>query len=482
MKRRFATTISFLLLLALLALPAGNGIFPAVNAESYSSQGRETRAGDLDGDNVVTSADARIALRASVRLDHLDDTLQKAADVDGDGAVTSADARIILRVSVRLETLPASRGMENVKVGFICLHDENVAYDLNFINGARAACRQMGIPEEHCMIRTNVPEGMECYFTAIELANAGCSVIFADSFGHEDFMIEAAKAYPDVQFCHISGTKAHMEGLRNFHNAYAAVYEGWYLCGVAAGMKLNGMIGNGTIGRQQAKIGFVAPFTYAEVISAYSAFYLGARSVCGSAEMEVAFVGAWYDESAEREAAYGLIANGCALIAQYSDSMGAPTACEAMGVPNIAFNSSNQAACPNTFLLSSRIDWAPCFVSAVTAAAGGEAMAVDWTGTLATGSVVLSPLNGRVAAAGTQERIDDARAQLINGTLHVFDVYTFTKDGRRITSYLADVDTDPGYEGDTEAIIDGVFQESVFRSAPYFDLLIDGVTLLNTAF
>ena len=280
-----------------------------------------------------------------------------------------------------------------IKVGFIMLHDENSTYDLNFINAAKEACATLGIPEENYVIKTNVPEGQECYNTAAELADAGCNIIFADSFGHEDYMIQAAKEFPEVQFCHSTGTKAHTEGLANYHNAFAAIYEGRFLAGIAAGMKLNAMIEAGEFKPEEAKIGYVGAFTYAEVISGYTSFFLGARSVCPTATMEVTFTGSWYDETAEKEGAQKLIQNGCKLISQHADSMGAPTACETAGVPDVSYNGSTQDACPNTYIISSRIDWAPYYEYAITACMNGEAIDADWTGTLATGSVKLTDLN-----------------------------------------------------------------------------------------
>ena len=313
-----------------------------------------------------------------------------------------------------------------IKVGFIMLHDENSTYDLNFINAAKEACATLGIPESNYVIKTNVPEGQECYNTAAELADAGCNIIFADSFGHEDYMIQAAKEFPDVQFCHATGTKAHTEGLANYHNAFAAIYEGRYLAGIAAGMKLNAMIEAGEFKPEEAKIGYVGAFTYAEVISGYTSFFLGARSVCPTATMEVTFTGSWYDETAEKEGAQKLIQNGCKLISQHADSMGAPTACETAGVPDVSYNGSTQDACPNTYIISSRIDWAPYYEYAITACMNGEAIDADWTGTLATGSVKLTDLNTNVAAEGTQEAIDAAIAKLESGELKVFDCATFT--------------------------------------------------------
>ena len=368
----------------------------------------------------------------------------------------------------------------SVKVGFIMLHDENSTYDLNFINGAKEACEALGITDY--IIKTNIGENNDCYDAACELVDAGCDIIFADSFGHEDYMIQAAKENPEVQFCHSTGTKAHTEGLANYHNAFASIYEGRYVAGVTAGMKLNAMIESGEITADQAKIGYVGAFTYAEVVSGYTSFFLGARSVCPSATMEVTFTGSWYDETAEKEGANKLIQNGCKLISQHADSMGAPTACETAGVPNVSYNGSTVAACPNTYLVSSRINWAPYYEFVVNCVKNGEAIPSDWTGTIETGSVVLSDLNEAAVAAGTAEKVEEVKAAIEAGTTKVFDTTTFTVGGETITSYQADVDTDPAYTPDTEVIEDGAFQESVKRSAPYFDLQIDGINLLDTAF
>ena len=366
-----------------------------------------------------------------------------------------------------------------LKVGFIFLHDENSTYDLNFMNAAKEACEALGVES---VFKTNIPEDQSCYEAAAELADAGCNIVFADSFGHEDYIIQAAKEFPKVQFCHSTGTKAHTEGLDNYHNAFASIYEGRYLAGVAAGLKLNEMIDNGDFAAEDAKIGYVGAFTYAEVVSGYTSFFLGARSVCPTATMEVTFTGSWYDETAEKEAANKLIANGCKLVSQHADSMGAPTACETAGVPNVSYNGSTISACPNTFIVSSRIDWAPYYEFVINAVANGETIPADWTGTLATGSVVLTEVNEAAAAAGTADKIAEVKAALEAGTIHVFDTANFTVGGETLTSYMADVDTDANYEADTEVILDGYFHESEMRSAPNFDLRIDGITLLDEAY
>ncbi|MBR1811899.1 MAG: BMP family ABC transporter substrate-binding protein [Clostridia bacterium] len=373
----------------------------------------------------------------------------------------------------------AGVALEDLKVGFIFLHDENSTYDLNFINAAKAAAAQLGLSDDQIILKTNINEDQACYDTAEDLVDQGCNIIFADSFGHEDFLIESAKNHPDVVYAHATGTKAHTEGLDNFHNAFASIYEGRYLAGIAAGLKLNEMIDAGEFTADEAKIGYVGAFTYAEVMSGYTSFFLGVRSVCPTATMEVTFTGSWYDETAEKEGANKLIADGCKLISQHADSMGAPTACETAGVPNVSYNGSTIAACPNTFIVSSRIDWTPYFVYLINSVVNGTEIDKDWTGDLATGSVVLTDINEAVAAPGTAEAIEAAKAKLESGELHVFDTATFTVNGEAIDSYLADVDTDADYTPDTEVITDGYFNESAFRSAPYFDVEIDGITLLD---
>ena len=369
-----------------------------------------------------------------------------------------------------------------VKVGFITLHDENSTYDLNFINAAKAAIKNLGLTDADYILKTNIPEGQECYDTACDLAEQGCNIIFADSFGHEPYMIQAAQEYPNVQFCHSTGTRAHTEGLANYHNAFASIYEGRYLAGIAAGLKLNEMIDAGKFTADEAMVGYVGAFTYAEVVSGYTSFFLGVRSVCPTATMKVTFTGSWYDEALEKEGAQKLIGLGCKLISQHADSLGAPTACENANIPNVSYNGSTQAAAPNTYIISSRIDWAPYYEYAIKAVMDGTTIDADWTGTLATGSVVLTDLNTAVAAEGTAEAIAAATEKLEKGELHVFDTATFTVKGEALTSYMADVDTDADYTPDTEVVHDGYFSESEFRSAPYFDLEIDGIERLDVAF
>lgn len=371
---------------------------------------------------------------------------------------------------------------KDIKVGFIFLHDENSTYDKNFIDAANKVKETLGLSDEQVIFKTNIPESNECYEAAADLADRGCDVVFADSFGHEPFMAQAAQEFPQVQFCHATGTTAHTAGIPNFHNAFASIYEGRYLAGIAAGMKLNEMIDKGEFTAEEAKIGYVGAFTYAEVISGYTSFFLGARSVCPSVTMEVQFTGSWYDETAEKEAANTLINRGCKLISQHADSMGAPTACESAGVPNVSYNGSTLVACPNTFIVSSSVNWVPYFTYMIESVMNGTEIDADWCKGTAEDAVVLSELNDKVIAPGTAEAIGEAKAKMASGELHVFDTATFTVGGQTVTSYLADVDTDANYTPDTEAVSDGYFHESEMRAAPYFDLRIDGITTLNEAF
>ena len=386
-------------------------------------------------------------------------------------------------VPVELESCDAEDiDYSNVKVGLITLHDDSSTYDKNFIDAMYRAFENLGLSEDQLVLYTGIDESEACYNTAKECVNQGCNVVFADSFGHEDYVIQAASEYPDVKFCHATGTKAHTVGLDNFSNAFASIYEGRYAVGIAAGMKLNEMIANGEITEDEAVMGYVGAYTYAEVMSGYTSFYLGAKSVCPSVTMKVSFTGSWYDPDKEQAAAESLISQGCVLISQHADSMGAPQACEAAGVPNISYNVSTQDVGKTTYITSCKIDWTPYFEYMIKCAATGQEIADDWTGTVATGSVQVIDVNEEVAAEGTKDAIDAALEAFKAGELSVFDTANFTVGGETLTSYGADVDTDANYEADTEVIVEGVFLESTGRSAPYFNVEIDGIELLDRAY
>ncbi|MBE6549913.1 MAG: BMP family ABC transporter substrate-binding protein [Ruminococcaceae bacterium] len=393
--------------------------------------------------------------------------------------ILSLTLAVLMLAAICVSAVSCGNGKDDFKLGVILLHDEASTYDLNFIEAVNRAKEKLGLTDEQVIFKKNIPESNECYEAAADLVDEGCDIIFADSFGHETYLLKAAKEFKDVQFCHATGTMAHTEKLDNFHNAFASIYEGRFLAGVAAGMKLNEMISNGDITADKAKIGYVGAFTFAEVISGYTSFFLGAKYICPSVTMDVQFTGSWYDETAEKTAANALMDNGCVLISQHADSMGAPTACEERKVPNVSYNGSTVSACPNTFIISSKIDWTPYFEYICNSVIEEKTIDLDWTGTISTGSVALTEVNTQAAAAGTQDKINEIKAKLVSGELHVFDTDTFTVKGEKLTSYKADVDTDADYTPDTEVIKDGYFHESEYRAAPYFDVRIDGITLIN---
>ncbi len=383
---------------------------------------------------------------------------------------------LALAASLAIGLAACNDDTDQLTFGLICLHDENSTYDKNFIDAAHEAANQMNAK---LIIRTGIPEGSECYEAAADLVDQGCDVIFANSFGHEDHMIRAAKEFPEVQFCHATGTKAHTENLPNFHNAFASIYEGRYLAGIVAGYELEEMIANGEITADQAKMGYVGAFPTAEVVSGFTSFYLGAKSVCESVTMEVRYTNSWYSPELEEAAARALISRGAKLISQHADSNGAPNACEDLEVPNVTYNIAFSQN--DYYLVGSRINWAPYYVYMMECVRDGKAIDTDWTGTLATGSVELLAY-GQDVSQEVKDAVQTALEGLENGTIKVFDCSTFTVDGESLTSYLADVDTDADSVHETEVIVrDGdvyYFNESVERSAPYFDIIIDGITLI----
>lgn len=388
-------------------------------------------------------------------------------------------------------------GAEKMKVGLLALHDESSTYDKNFIDAFKAACTKMDV---EAIIKTNVPESEAAYTKGTELVEEGCKFIFADSFGHESHVLRAAKENPDVQFSHATGTQAHTEKVSNFHNAFASIYEGRYIAGVAAGLKLQAMLKADP--NTSKTIGYVGAWPYAEVISGYTSYFLGVKSIVSDVTMKVKYTSSWYDETAEAAVAKDLIENQhCSIISQHADSWGAPNTCETAKVPNVTYNGSTESKCPNTYLISSKVNWEPYFEYAIGQVKESKTIDTDWTGALGDnledGSVALSPVGKKAAVEGTTTKLNEVADKLRNGTLKVFDTSKFTvsadknpnktldlDENGHLKTYMADVDTDAAYTPDTQVIKkeNGVsyFAESEFRSAPYFDIIIDGIDVLNS--
>ena len=374
---------------------------------------------------------------------------------------------------------------KTVKVGLICIGDENdLGYTYNFIRGKEAATEALakeGLNVEW-MVKWNIGEDSKCEEANIELAEAGCQLIINNSFGHEQFMLKVAPDYPDIQFVGCTNQGSWNDGLENTHNAFANIYEGRYLAGVVAGMKLQEMIDNGDITAEQAVIGYVGAFSFAEVISGFTAYYLGAKSVCPSVTMKVQFVGSWSDATEEANAASALCDMGCVLISQHSDNTTPATVAQTKGAFHTGYNNDMTEIAPEASLIGTRIDWSVYFEEIIRAVANGETFPQDWCKGYGDGAVVLTKLNEAICAEGTAEKLADVEAKLASGELQVFDTSTFTVKGETLTNAFA-LDTDGVFTADSEeAVFDGAFHESYFQSAPYFTIQIDGIEWLNSAF
>ena len=384
------------------------------------------------------------------------------------------------------ETAPVETdGVKTVKVGLICIGDENdQGYTYNFIRGQEAATEALaakGINVEWS-VKWNIGEDSSCEEANIELAEEGCQLIINNSFGFEEYMLKVAPDYPDVQFIACTNQASAVDDLANTHNAFANIYEGRYLAGVVAGMKMQELIDNGEITADQAVIGYVGAYSFAEVISGFTAYYLGAKSVCPSVTMKVNFVGSWSDATLEGNAAQALCDEGCIMISQHSDNTTPATAAQAAGAFHTGYNNDMISIAPEASLIGTRIDWSIYFEYAIEAVANGQEFDQDWCHGMDEGAVVMTPLNEEIAAPGTAEKLAEVEEQIRSGALQVFDTSTFTVDGAEMTTCMA-IDTDGDFVADSEeAVFDGAFHESYFQSAPYFTARIDGIEWLNEAF
>ena len=378
-----------------------------------------------------------------------------------------------------------SGGSKSVKVGLICIGDENdQGYTYNFIRGKDAATEALkakGIDVDW-VVKWNIGEDSGCEDANIELADEGCQLIINNSFGFEPFMLKVAPDYPEIEFIACTNQASWGDGLENTHNAFANIYEGRYLAGVVAGMKLQEMIDKGEITADQAVIGYVGAFSFAEVISGFTAYYLGAKSMCPSVTMKVQFVGSWSDATAEANAASALCDLGCVMISQHSDNTTPATTAQTKGAFHTGYNNDMVSVAPEASLIGTRIDWSVYFEYIIEAVAKGESFDQDWCHGMDEGAVVMTPLNEKIAAEGTAGKLAEVEEQIRTGKLQVFDTSTFTIEGQPLTSAFA-LDTDGDFTPDSEeAVFDGAFHESHFQSAPYFALSIDGIEWLNSAF
>ena len=347
---------------------------------------------------------------------------------------------------------------ENIIVGFVHISDpSDMGYTYNHDLGTQQMQAMLGLRDDQVISKFNVPEGAECDTALRELIDAGCNIIFATSFGFENYVMELAAEYPEVTFCHATGYQASSASLPNFHNYFASIFEGRYLAGIAAGLRT-----------ETNHLGYVAAFPFAEVISGFTAFYLGAKSVNPDVVMDIMYTNSWNDPTVESQVAQALIDRGADVISQHSDSTAPATTAEENGVWQVGYNNDMIPAAPNASLISPRIDWSVYLIEAVSALVEGTPIPVDWCKGLADNVVLLTPLNTAIAAEGTQAAIDEAEAQIISGELKVFaGPLTGTGvdfDGKEVT-----VDIPAGEH----------FPEQETASAPSWNYIIPGCTVIE---
>ena len=383
----------------------------------------------------------------------------------------TADTTSTPTAGTNAETPDDGTETKTVKVGLICIGDENdQGYTYNFIRGKEAVTEALaakGITVDW-QVKWNIGEDSTCEDANIELAEAGCDLIINNSYGFEPFMLKVAPDYPEIEFIACTNQASWNDGLDNTHNAFANIYEGRYLAGVAGGMKLQQLIDEGTITADEAVIGYVAAFPFAEVVSGYTAFYLGAKSVCPSVTMKVKYVNSWSNASEEAAAAAALADEGCVLISQHSDNTTPATAAQDAGVFHCGYNNDMTGVAPESSIISCRVDWAPYFVYAISAVANGEEFAQDWTAGYADGSVKLTTLNEAIAAPGTAEALEAAEAELADG-LHVFA-------GPLSGHPAQDPDGEVWSIGEGEYFAESDLSQEGGLSAPQFCYIIDGIT------
>ena len=386
---------------------------------------------------------------------------------------------LVLAMAFALCACTPNEDKDDFKVGVILVGDENEGYTyahMEVIEAARVAC---GLEKDQIIYKYNIEENEACYQAAVDLVEQGCKIVFANSFAHESFLIQAAKEYPDVLFCHATGqTAAKQTDLKNIFNYFTAIYEARYVSGVVAGMKLKELMDNGTV--TDPHVGYVGAYPYAEVVSGYTAFFLGIQSIVPDAYMEVQYTNKWFDLTLEAEAANALMARGCVIIGQHADSTGAPSAIQAAhddgtypNVYSVGYNIDMLNVAPDVALTSPQNNWGAYYTYAIKTAMEGKEMQQDWCYGYIDEAVQISQL-GTACAEGTQEAVAAVIEKIKNGELHVFDCSTFTVNGEHLTSY----DKSYGFDG-VELIWDGYFHESEVISAPLFDIRIDGITELG---
>lgn len=360
---------------------------------------------------------------------------------------------------------------EDLKIGLIISGNSNLEHDI------KNTLSMLGLSTDLLTVKTSVAENEDAFDAVCELAELGCKFIVASSIGYEEYIIKAAEEYKNVHFCTIGGQRAKTELVGNYHTAYINVYEGRYVSGVAAGLKFNELIKSGTITEEDAKLGFVAEFNNSESVSAFTAFYLGAKSVCPTAVIDVKFTEKRLDSELENQATEALISDGCRIISNHTFTSAVADTCEANGTFSVPYGVASTDGYKSSAIITLNTSFEGYFNFAFVNMLNGSPISSDYCSTADEGAYYLSEINGNVAAKGTELYVKNAKAKLLNNKLSVFDIKSFTVNGGELNSYFADIVFDKERVRDTEAIANGCFNESTMRSAPYFDIIIDGVNI-----
>ncbi len=387
----------------------------------------------------------------------------------------------------------AGSGSADLNVGAILIGDETEGYTLAHMNGMSAAVKALkkdGI-KVNVQYKKRVPEDDTVATNANDLIASGCTLIVTNSYGHQFNFGDIIEKNPSVSFVSMTGDLAAVSGLPNYANAFTDVYESRYVSGVVAGNKLKELIDSGKLSKTTApnsydkdgniKIGYVGAYDYAEVVSGYTAFFLGVKSVVPNVAMTVKYTNSWFSE--EREAAVGeyLMGIGCVIIGQHADSTGAPAAVQKAHKDNpdllcfsVGYNVSMLDAAPDVALTSATNNWEVYYETLFRACVNGEPIPQDWSEGYSMNAVATTEF-GKAAPANAKEVADAAVKAISDGSLKVFDCSRFTVKGKSLSSYK-----DASGMNGAECIVkeNGVsyFSESTLRSAPYFDIRIDGIT------
>lgn len=356
---------------------------------------------------------------------------------------------------------------EHVRIGVALIDAEDAAESEAQRAGIEQALEALAMDGGEVVWRFGTGEEQGLFEALQACADEGCNLIFTNPHGgHQRSVERAAKKNPQAEFVAVGGDSAKASGLSNLHNASPRLFEAQYVAGIAAGLKLGGLIERGET-EQDAQLGYIAPFPDAEAISGYTAYFLGARSVCPGLTMTVRYLNTWKSATAEYEAACELLDEGCIVIAG-GTAGGAAEACREKrdsGIPALCAQELNEA----------RAQWSVLYEELIDAFRTGRTLPTDWSGGFDRDAVMLTQI-GEAAEAGTADAQSAAAAALRDGTLQVFRTDSFTVGGQTVTSALV-TDTDGDLMPDCdEAISDGAFCECFFRSAPYFTLRVDGIT------